>query len=155
MVFLLTILCSETQIQTQKFSYQNNLAKVRIIFSKYKIFNNNLTLQHPTIIIYNHLQNRQKSLPVALEGPKIGKKPAKIYKIIRLLFHPVFSAQNFMQTPPPSRPPHPCPNRQRNITPIPRPPPQLEGAIHPTPPSPAEGEKQMLNWAYPYQSPLA
>ena len=93
MFFLLTILCSETQIQTQKFSYQNNLAKLRIIFTKYKLFNNNLTLQHPTIIIYNHLQNRQKPLPVAFEGPKIGKKPAKIYKIIRLLFHPVFSAQ--------------------------------------------------------------
>ena len=47
------------------------------------------------------------------------------------------------------------PNRQRDITPTPRPPPQFDGATHTTPPRPAEGEKQMLNWAYPYQSPLA
>ena len=31
----------------------------------------------------------------------------------------------------------------------------IYSAAHPTPPRPAEGEKQMLNWAYPYQSPLA
>jgi hypothetical protein len=31
----------------------------------------------------------------------------------------------------------------------------LYGATHPTLPRPAEDEKQMLNWAYPYQSPLA
>jgi len=32
---------------------------------------------------------------------------------------------------------------------------RLYSAAHPTLPRPAEGEKQMLNWAYPYQSPLA
>jgi hypothetical protein len=105
---LLTILCSETQIQTQKFSNQNNLAKLRIIFTKYKLFNNNLTQPHTIIIIYNHLQNCKKPLPVALEGPKNSEKPTNIYKnhsiiVSSSFFGPIILCKH------PLRPDHPTP----------------------------------------------